>query len=266
MSTPLGKRNSPWTGSFRTPTPKRRRLVAPIGMPDSPGLGTQIASRGFAPFYGTRRRNRLPIVPPEYKFYDRNEEDIIIVKTSPQSRLLFCPTLGSMATQRIGRRCVVRKLLLRGYFHITGTNSLENIRFVPPQMFRMLIFWDFQPNGTAPTILDVLARNSPYSPLNLSYRDRFRVVKDKTFVLDPLVLANGGLSLQYNTTVKQFKIFKAMAQTVSFNEGNAENPGTFADIATGALWMYLIGSAPPGQDGNWGISFNYESRVRFEDP
>lgn len=239
-------------------------------------LGTLPASRGFAPYYGTRRNRNTSARAVEMKYFDDRYLGLADIAAAP--RLIYCPTQGTGATNRIGRKTLVRKIFIRGTLLsnpaqlIDGTHD-EGVYSSLPVKCRVILFWDMQPNGVQANISELLQYNisdaNIDAMLNLNYRDRFRVVKDKTYLFDPVTVIVNGLGVTeratFNRTINSFKIFKKCKVPVIFNQGNA---GTIGDISTGALYLLIFSNANNvgtgiGYDG---IDYNVQCRVRYEDP
>lgn len=244
----LGKRSRFTRPYSKTPYPKRLKAA---------NMGTVAATRGFRAYYGSRKRGpRSQASNVELKVSD------IQVTTYPANltgsfTLLHIPTLGSDYTNRIGRKTIVKSLYIRGYLAIQQALTPASSFSFGAQEARMIIFWDMQPNGAAPGATDLLNTAQPASQLNLNNRDRFRIIKDKTYTFDPWV--TGTLpQIAMNHTISTMKCFKKLNGEVIFN---GTNGGTIADINSGALYMFWIGS----NAGAFGVSAVLSTRVRFDD-
>lgn len=185
------------------------------------------------------------------------------INTTGSFTLLHIPQLGSDFNARIGRKTFMKSLYIRGRVTTeatTGASIAADIN-AGPQHFRMIIFVDLQPNGATPGVTDLLVEALPSSQLNLNNRDRFKVIKDKNWYVDPIVTnATPKTFSAFNKTGDVFKTYKKLGQEVIFN---ATNGGTIADITSGALYMFWIGNQAAGTqtDGNAIVS----TRVRYTD-
>lgn len=83
---------------------------------------------------------------------------------------------GTDASSRIGRKAVIKSLLIRATASL-GTATAGG-------MFRLLVVYDKQANATAPGITDILLADAFNSPNNLSNRDRFVTIFDQ--IMGPL--------------------------------------------------------------------------------
>lgn len=117
---------------------------------------------------------------------------------------------------------------------------------------RIIIFWDSQANGTTPQFSDVLdtttitsaAANTIYAPYNLNKVPRFKILYDKTLVLNPeldLTTAAGTVvsAVPRSSPMHKFKI--PLKRIVNYGLGNA---GDATDISTNSLWGLYLSDIP----------------------
>lgn len=162
--------------------------------------------------------------------------------TTGQLTLLNGCIQGSAATNRIGRRIRMVSVYLRGRILMAGTSTGSS-------PIRIIIFYDRQTNGAAPTATDLLTSDAISSFNNLNNNRRFQVVADIT----RSCIGTAGPQALY------FSNFKKIDLSTEFNTGNA---GTVADITTGSL--YALCYASPGI-GVASLITNLNVRVRFSD-
>lgn len=146
---------------------------------------------------------------------------------------------GATANQRIGRRVVLKSLLLRYNLAPSSTNNYG----------RVLVVYDHAPNGALPVITDILTVDQINGPNNLINNDRFMVLHDE-YLCNPasinaricgkwyLKLGPGGVGLQ--------------------NQWTNATTGTIADITTGAI--YIMTCDPSSTN-----SLAFTARIRFTD-
>lgn len=220
---------------FRVVTARRHAL----GLP---------ATRGFRPL-GLRSTGEKKVIDVAVANYS--------VDTTGSITLLNGCTQGSDYDERVGRKIVNRSVYIRGYVTPTLTANVTS----PPQLCRMILFIDNQPNGAAPAVTDVLNTANSTSQLNLNNRDRFKILRDETFPLG-FVLGNAGGDITAgDMTVADCNVYKKLAVETIFNAGNA---GTIGDINSGAIYMMWIGSQVAGP-GNGAVA-TVSARIRFMDP
>lgn len=214
------------------------------------GLGSApLATRGFRGGYGNKG---------EKKFFDINTATYQ-ANTTGSFTLLFIPVLGTDFNARIGRKTRAVSLYIRGRVSLEDAISL-GAGNIAGQMIRMIIFVDLQPNGAAPAVTDLLNEALPSSQLNANNRDRFLVLKDKQYTFDPILMNTTTPFAAFNTTSYPVKCYKKINVETIFN---ATNGGTIADITSGAIYMFWIGSSAAGvnTDANAIVS----TRVRYLD-
>ena len=210
-----------------------------------------LATRGFSSMSLTQNRER--------KFYDINTATYQ-ANTTGSFTLLHIPILGSDFNNRIGRKTLIKSIYIRGRIFIEPAQAVAATT-AGHQQCRLILFIDNQPNGAAPAVTDLLNEALPSSHLNPNNRDRFKVIKDKTYVFEPFTFSTTATQsvAAWNRTVHDVKIYKKCNAETIFN---GTNGGTIGDINSGALYMFWIGSASAGAlDGNAVIA----TRIRFDD-
>lgn len=210
-----------------------------------------LAPRGFGSMSFAPNRER------KYADKDQFTQD---VNTGGAFNLLCIPELGSDFDDRIGRKILIKSVYIRGRVMLEAATQSAPVASLAQQA-RCIIFVDNQPNGAAPAVTDLLKQSFPTSQLNANNRDRFRIIKDKTYTFDPLLISTtAGQSIATNgRTIYDIKMYKKVNIETIFN---GTNGGTIGDINTGALYMFWIGSAAAGAtDCNTTLT----SRVRFDD-
>jgi len=184
------------------------------------------------------------------------------VNTTGTFTLLHAPIPGTDYTQRIGRKTNAKSVYIRGRVQSEAASSAVTSVNGPAQLTRMIVFIDSQPNIATPVVTDLLVSADPASQLNLNNRDRFKIVRDETFFIDPYIVDASvtAATVKFNRTGHNLECYNKLNLETIFNAGSA---GTIADITTGALYMFWIGSNPAGtgSDANAIVS----ARVRYLD-
>jgi hypothetical protein len=155
---------------------------------------------------------------------------------------LIAPGAGSF--NRIGRKINLKSLELRMYpLHTyTGETTTED---QTGNVFRLVVVWDKQPNGSTPTWDAIFGRTNQAGtetsnfgdPLKPDNENRFVILKDKQYSHKILgsVLTGGTTNLIENSTViRQYVSFNTNFQT-NFSGNTA--PCSIADISSGALYV-----------------------------
>lgn len=246
--------------SFILAGPSKRRRVGIYRRPNTrPAYQNLVVARP--------QRAMAPLASRGYRLnnVERKVADIAVtlygVNTTGSFTLMAKPQLGSDMTDRIGRKIQLKSFYIRGF--VATEAALNAVVGVNPTMqARMIIFVDLQPNGAVPVVTDLLNTASPASHLNLSNRDRFKIYCDKTFVFDPYLYSTTATQAYASASnqIFQIKKFKKINLEMVFN---GTNGGTIADITSGALYMFWIGSVVSG--ANTDMNASVGTRVRYSD-
>lgn len=114
-----------------------------------------------------------------------------------------------------------------------------------PQLFRLILFVDHQPNAANATITDVYPTGI-ITPRNVGYLERFTVLYEKVFALSP---SNNGAC-----------VFDYISKHAFHTFFNLTNGGTIADITKNAYYYAYQTDAAAN-----GATFSYNSRFVFVD-
>lgn len=165
---------------------------------------------------------------------------------------------GDGQSQRIGKEVTLTSVQVEGCF-------MPQNELVEAQRVRMLLVWDESPNSTAATIDQILQTSGPnaaFAFMNLSYRQRFRILAEETFTI--------GFVKEYGTApdVIRYTISPVTANVSRYVKLNHKcvysgTTNSATSIATGALYLLVVGSC--GVLGPRAITFNCNVRVRYTD-
>lgn len=136
-------------------------------------------------------------------------------------------TRGDDEGDRDGRRTCIKSLNMKGISSVTASTGTD-------QFHRIMLVRMLRPNGTAPSITDILQANTVYSLRNRQKIGDFQVLYDRTLQLN---------ASSESGSQKFIKYYKRMTMEVQYNAGNA---GTIADIEKNALYLLTIGSNASG--------------------
>jgi len=185
----------------------------------------------------------MPASSGELKDITQLNTSLIPLAATNVVTLLNGVAQGTAATQRLGRRIVMKSLLLKGTVTLAATSTGSS-------PLRFLVVYDTQTNATAPAATDVLLADNNISPMNLSNSRRFKTLCDINI---PCIGTGGPQSVSFDRYIK-------MNLPVEFNTGSA---GTVGDIQTGSVYMLSsqansILTAAPSESSVY-------SRIRFSD-
>lgn len=194
----------------------------------------------------------LSMLNSEKKHVDVTRANAVVTSAGSMT-LLNGLTQGTTDVTRVGDDVKFTSSFLRmGIQHNSAVTSGEFLRFI--------LFRDNQSNGAAPSGNDLLVTSSdPFSPLNLDYSRRFKILKDKIYCTSD----SGSNEAQYLkffldfSKVKPSHSSKVNIHKTDYGLGNA---GTVADISTGAYYIWLCSNEAVN-----GPFVRFTNRLRYVD-
>lgn len=216
----------------------RRRMARNIGAP--------LASRGWIGSYGWLRRGK-----PELKYTEADDGGAAGIPATGEVTFINPLQAGTGITERIGRKCMMKSLLLRIGIYPSTTNSSPSGTIV-----RAMIVYDAQTNSTAspPAVTDILMTANWDSSMNLDNRERFKILWERMFTVAATSYTTGALTSGSPRPVAYEK-WRKMNLPVIFSGVGASQ----ADIATGAVFLLLIANVNNTAVRDW------RTRIRFTD-
>lgn len=177
----------------------------------------------------------------ELSWVDRNFSGQVIDNTTAALFLLNGVTQGDDADNRDKREIQATSIQFKLNFS-TDTDAIS------ATFLRMIIFWDQQANGAAPSVtgaaglLDTSVIGSELTaPYNRDTQKRYKIVYDRRWVMNPnvpfVVTPATGTTASVLQVGKMKQGKRKLSRIVKFNTGNA---GTVADIASNSLYVFLI--------------------------
>lgn len=144
-------------------------------------------------------------------------------------------TTASTDIVRQGDEIVSTSVQVRGYVEADATITTTNTG--QSRIVRMILFWDGQPNGSAPTLANLLdlsvITDATMAPYNLDYYKRFKVLKDRTYALN----ANFFVSATNQQAIRiPFRFRKKLSRKVKYSTAG----GTITAIQTNSLYLVTI--------------------------
>lgn len=183
-----------------------------------------------------------------------------------QTFLLSLVQEGTGFFNRIGRKIEMRSLHIRGGIFPNGTAQAVG------DYVKWAIVYDRQPTGVLPIFSDIFkaydgagaATSSQFSDVNLDNRERFAVLRHKSFELPAtaaLQLASVSQTVVLEGEHQNITEFIKLGGLTTHYNGTA-NPITIANITTGALYLVTQGAFATGTEG-WYIGLQF--RLRYDD-
>lgn len=191
--------------------------------------------------YPKRKFKRKAKVPKPVKTYVKKEFDKLVEDKQAGGliagfdssytgtyTLLNGVAQGTNQGQRIGMQLKNKYLILRLIMN-------QNAGFVGlSERIRVMLIWDKQPNGAAPTanqLLTITAAGQAFiSPININASKRYRIVYDKLYSLQSRGGANNVAESKMITIKKNLKL----------NTKYMDTGATIASIQTNSLYLVTI--------------------------
>lgn len=179
---------------------------------------------------------------------DQLNNPVIMINSTGTIQNLACIQQGSGVSQRIGNKVALKSLRIR----LALSDLQHNYDVISEN--RIMIVYDRQPNGTYPTINNMLqlikqdgstAHGNEVSNINVSQLDRYVVLMDKLISLPPYesgafnTTSMVGVTQQSSYIIDEFIKLKRLETCFS----TTSNPCTIATIQTGALYVISLGDA-----------------------
>lgn len=225
-------------GATRTYVP--RSLGNPMAVTERKYFDTQIVSSAIAADAGS---------------WAGMEQDPTTLNT------LFAPVQGDDFNNRQGRKVQVLGIKIRGF--IDAPAQTNQTAADVHQMIRILLFMDKQSNATQSNSEDVLTSGSATVALemfqNPAFFGRFKVLKDKVFVLQNPTISYDGTNIEQSGLARHFQWNIKFKKPVVVHY-NSTNGGTIADVVDNSF--HIIANS---NNTALGSRLSYKCRTTFID-
>lgn len=254
--------------SFKRSRPKRRYRTKQPRFIRSTSTSAQTQGMLFTP-----RTLGNPLSSSERKYFDSQVSTKQINAVSgnftngmanPTTlNTLFCPTPGTGIDNRIGRKCSVLSLRIKGEIEFPALNDATAITALSPMVFRFIICQDYQCNGTQMSSQDLITSGGTNVAWDMFQNTagfgRFRVLKDKRFILQDPNFGDDGTTVDRNGRMILFDYTIKFRRpvVVHFNSGTA---GTVADLVDNSFNVICVCNNATSIP-----TLNYKSRVTYLD-
>lgn len=216
-------------------------------------------------------RTRGASVQGEMKYFDTERAAVAIAATADWTNsevdpatfnTLFVPVVGAAVNQRIGKAAKVMKIRIRGT--INAAKQGDQTGSDNPSIVRYALVQDFQTNsaqaqGEQVFATATAASSNVFVHQNVDNFGRFRVLHDKTVVLQNPNSTYDGTNIEQQGLAKPFKISHVFQKPVEVRF-NATNGGTVADIVDNS-WHMLANSS----NGDLAPTISYICRVYYKE-
>ncbi len=186
----------------------------------------------------------------ETKFFDVILDDGLVDSAGTVTNSLLLIAQGLTAITRIGRRIIVRSL----HWHINLTLGNQTDPTKTSDVVRIILYVDRQANGATIAVLDFLESATFLSFRNLSNSKRFRVLMDKSFIMQASAFAGNGTANDSGRVVKQHHFNTRLNLKVEYSAGG----GAITELESNNIGVLAISEA--------GLTtLTSKIRVRFTD-
>lgn len=162
---------------------------------------------------------------------------------------------GDDNNNREGREINLTSVQFRGQL-------LNNPLDITSAVIRMIIFYDLQANGAAPTVatlLDLTTITAAYlAPYHRDYQKRYKIVYDKTMTITPQTVNTtaGGVTTVVNSIDRTIRKKRRLGRMVKYSGTGA----TITSIASNSLYVLFLSDNNTNQP-----SINMGYRVYYKD-
>ncbi len=212
---------------------------------------TGFVGRRFTSFQARRPAQPPMSVGGELKFHDLDIDDAVVAVNGTIAQD-SCNIIagGTTESTRIGRKSVIRKIGWRYEIVLPNAQNMTSVL----DTIRVILYWDKQANGATATVTGILESDDFQSFNNLSNKNRFVILMDRTHELNAQAGGGNGTANDIAGIQKNFNFFKTCEIPIEF------------DSTTGALTEQRsnnIGVLLLGKQGFLG--FFSKMRLRFTD-
>jgi len=160
---------------------------------------------------------------------------------------LFAPVQGAGVNQRIGKRCKLMGLKIRGSVYVPKVANLTAAKSAT--QIRIIVYWDMQTNSaqaqgenvmTASTTADAAINVLTYQ--NLNNFGRFRVLMDKIYSLSDPNMTWDGTNIEMNGLTFKWK-FNYKFKTPISVQFNATSSGTVTSVVDNSFHVIANASS-----------------------
>lgn len=206
----------------------------------------------------------------ELKYSDRDNitvQDITLAGTTPE--LLNGLDPGSDFDERIGRKVVIKSIMVLGQIYRDVLGAIGGATNLQPNIIRMIVVYDLQTNVNTPAPSDIINNGNQggvayldaNTGINPNYRNRWVVLCDKRFPIGSFIYGSGltPASSSTNPDCHSVRWYKKCNLPVIFNQNIT---GGVGDISNGAIWIMFISNTSVA---NCNLTATYSTRIRFVD-
>lgn len=168
------------------------------------------------------------------KFVDTN----VSLTTAPSTGVVIAATAqgviaqGVTETTRIGRAVTIKSIAIRGLIRMNETTTATS----SADVVRIVLTLDKQANGVNPSILDLIESADIQSFNNLSHKNRFVTLMDKTMAVRNIAAGGNGTAFECGRNFYYWKFYKRLNIPIEYENST----GTLAGITSNNIILWII--------------------------
>lgn len=189
---------------------------------------------------------------PELKFKDSDIDDAVIASSGTVLGSWNLIAQGVTESTRVGRKCTIRQINWR--WTVTLPALMDAADMLSDEV-RLIVYLDKQTNGANATVTGILESADYQSFNNLANKSRFRILYDKSVVLNPSAGSTDGAStVSVPEVIRSGSFYKKCSIPLEFDS----TTGAITEIRSNNIACMTISK-------NGVASLNSKVRLRFSD-
>ncbi len=221
--------------------------------PDAPSKAPRRKERSRAAPYKPPTPYRKSTWPnSELKFFDTTRASHVPAAagtiSNPSLNLIV---QGFDENDRIGRKCVIKGLFIKGTVFLASTTAAASTS----DRLRVIVYLDKQSNGATATVTDILETAIIDSFRNLANSGRFQILSDVT---EPITIPGGGAPTGAESFGEIFQNFSCSKANLNIPVEFDGASGAITDITSNNFGVLAISQSAT-------CNLNYIARVRFSE-
>lgn len=199
--------------------------------------GSSSTTRSVVPF------SRYGVAPRKVELKYDNGTASTTVSTAGAVVQMLDVANGTGASERIGKSIMLHDLTLN--YNVLPNAASSRL------LWRVVVVYDRQTNGAAPTVTDVMHTATVEAMYNADNQTRFKILYDQSGVI---VTNATGIDIEYKTIYRNIKISLKGLRTEYSGTGS-----TSASIVKGGIYMILLSNTTTG------YAITEANRIQFSD-
>ncbi len=186
----------------------------------------------------------------ELKFFDLDLDDALVASAGGITDSINKIPQGVTEITRVGRKCTIRQINWRFDLQLPTQTAAS----AGSDTIRVLMYLDKQANGATASITDILETADFQSFNNLSNKNRFRTLMDRTYAINAEAGGGDGTTEDYAATTITDSFYKKVNLPIEFNS----TAGAITEISSNNIGVLLISRSGL-------VNFTSKIRLRFSD-